>query len=113
MLRTISSSFFICRELAVFYPGTEHIAEDAPEVFMPRVGKEAPRVGEHSNKCGKHTEVSENVHLLFNTVFVIAEPPSLAELNFSGEGCSGSESRRRTRSARVLVLETAHEGTDI
>jgi len=50
VLHHFSQPLDVLRQLAVFNVGADDIAEDPPEVFMPRVGKKTPGVGEHSHK---------------------------------------------------------------
>ena len=75
----------VAGEEAIFDFGAEHVAEDAPEVFMARVGEERARIGEHAHKAREEAEIAQGVELPFHAFFLIEEPPPGTKLNLAGD----------------------------
>lgn len=97
ILYDLGQSLIILRELPVFHPVSDHIAENPAEVLMSRVGQEASGVCQHPDKTGKISQVCQGGHLILHSHLVIVEPPGAALL-YLGH-CGG-------------VLETAQDAAD-
>ena len=79
-----ADQFHIVRQQPVFHFLAEDVAENAAEVFVPRVGQERAAVGQHADEAAQEPQVRQRVHLFLHAVFLIQEPPAGAELHFAG-----------------------------
>ncbi len=72
------------RCFARFHPATNHLAQNAAEVFVTGVLQEkATAVSQHTDKAAQQTELRQLGHLTFHTVFLIVKPPAGTELHFA------------------------------
>lgn len=73
----------IRRRFAGSHPTADHLAQNAAEVFVARVGEEAATVGQHPDEAAQQPELRQLGHLPLHTVFLIVEPPAGAELHLA------------------------------
>ena len=59
----------------------EDLAQEPPEIFVPRVGKKTSRIGQHAHKVGQDAQLGERVQLPTHSVQLIKEPPATAKLD--------------------------------
>ena len=64
----------------------KHVAEQAAEVLVARIGEEGAAVGEHSDKAAQQAQHGEGIELLLDAVLLVVEPPSAAELYLALDG---------------------------
>ena len=94
--------------MAAPYVLAEQIAEQPPEVLVPRVRQEAARIGHHADEPRQQAHVGERVHLLRHAVELIEEPPGRSVLHLPGHGAVlevADHGREQRVVARVEVVE--------
>ena len=60
---------------AVFHPIANEIAQNTPEIIMPRIAQEGTGIGEHAHKIAQYAKICQRLHLLFHPGLGIVEPP--------------------------------------
>jgi len=62
------------------------MAQDAPEILMPRIGQKTTGIGQHPDKPAHQSHIGQRIDLPYHTILLIEEPPGRSELYLSGNG---------------------------
>src|SRR5699024_5472681 len=80
----ISEEVHVAREVPVDDVAGDQVAEDAPEIFVPRKRKKTARIRQHSYAAAQQPEIRKCIELPFHPLLLVEVPPAAAELHFSG-----------------------------
>ena len=72
----------VLRELAVFDPAADQIAENAAEILVARIGQETSRIREHADEIAEQAEIAQRRQLVCHADLVVVKPPRGTLLDF-------------------------------
>ena len=88
-------------EISVYssHPATDHLAQNAAEVFVARVAEETPAVRQHADEAGESPKLTKSFEVVDHAVHLVQEPPGGSVLHFAGAG-----------TVLETTAESSHEG---